>query len=549
MCTRSQSDPVLSSSFLQAAYSVLNRYRRPLPPRAITDIAFEEGYLDPDRPGQTPAQTMKSKLSQHIRAHGDRSLFVRTGPGKYFLRSLLEETGAEDDSPPPLPSGPGRFVVRSLLDEERVHEYQSPPFRAGRSHEQVLVVPQRVVDEVGRFQGISTNCKPYSEAFLEFGVHRRMDRMAAEDTDAFKQLLSYILIRREDGGLLCFDRGSVNRADDSLRGRACVGFGGHVTYRDRTLFDGDEAGLFRSAAAELMEELRLPERDARRLDTDPSGALNLVGVLNDDSSANGKRHFAFVFEYRPLREVEWRDPPRGRERSIKQVRWLTTTSARSEPVHRFEYWSQLCLRRFSPDLASATPSFKIRRKAVLRNAKVVCLVGQIGSGKTEAAGLLRKELALAQVNSGQVLAELLGVAPVPDTPREEFQRLARTFIESDGGPEQLGGAIADRALEAEGRVLVDGLRHVETLSALRAGMKGSGVAVIYVHAPFDIAYEFYRRREDPGVTIETFARRRSSLVESDIERFFDMADAALYNWIGLGAYIDTVRHLASECLA
>lgn len=460
---------------------------------------------------------MKSKLSTHIRQFGDESIFVRTGPGRYFLRALL--------------------------DRSPVREYKSPPFRAGPPRERVVVIPQQLLDEYGRFQGIAADWETYYEAFTGSGRQVRMDRMAAEDSSDFKQLLTYILVRRGDGALLCFDRGVVNRVDDDLRGRACVGFGGHVKHTDPTLFDPDDVGLFRSGADELTEELWLPAEDYEFLRSDPRQALTPLGVLNDDSSSNGLRHFAFVLEYR-LRSSDLEQRPVGKEKSINRVRWLTVSSARRASVHRFEYWSQLCLREYAPDLADATPSFQVRRRLPLKTAKAVCLVGQIGSGKTEAAAGLRSELKLAEINSGRVLASLLGVPPVPETPREEFQALANDFIRRESGPFELGGAIAAAASSSPGRVLIDGLRQLETLEALRSRLGRANVAVIYVQAPFDIAFEWYRLREDPTVSAATFARRRSSQVESEVGRFIDVADAALFNWIGRDAYAAAVQELA-----
>lgn len=514
--------PTLGSSFLKAAYGVLSYYGRPLSARSITSIALEDGYLEPSREGRTPWQTMKSKLSVHIRRHADRSIFVRTSPGTFFLRELLESRAAE---------------------------YRAPPFRAGPPSEQIMVFDQSTLDALGRFQGIRRDWKPYFDGLAIGRACYGMDRMLAETSPGVKQLLTYTLVRRDDGALLCFDRGQINRVEDSLRGRSCVGFGGHVKVtRQRSLFDADEVGLFRSAAAELVEELRMTATEAEALSNNPSEALRLVGVLNDDSSANGLRHIAFVMEYRIGGGSAWARP-RGREKSINRVRWLTGDSARHESVHRFEYWSQLCLRAYAEDLAVATPSFRVRRSVPLSRAKVICLVGQMGSGKTEASIRLREQFGFADVSSGGIVAELLGVPPVPTTPRRVFQELAEQFIRQPDGPERLGAALAARSQASVGRVLVDGIRHVETLDALRRHLAPAGVAVVYVHAPFDIAFELYRLREDPEATVDTFVQRRTSPVESEVARMVDLADAALYNWLGLGAYLNIVSELGEQYLS
>lgn len=512
--------PRLESSFLKAAYSVLKYWQRPLTARAITTIAEQEGYLAENREGKTPSQTMKSKLSVHIRRYGSQSIFVRSGPGKFFLRELLNDS---------------------------VHIYEAPPFGAGPPDERVIAFPQAQLDRVGRFQGISRDWKRYYETLAQGYAQVELDRMVAEASPEFKQVITYVMVRDETGALLCFDRGVVNRVDDMLRGKSCVGFGGHVKARPATLFQPDAIGLFGAAAEELVEELHLPADLQARLLEAPDSLIKLVGVLNDDSSPNGVRHFAFVLEITLRSDSAKR--VKGREKSINRVRWLTPEAAGRESVHRFEFWSQLCLRHFAPELASATPSFSIRRPKRLRTARAICCVGQMGSGKTEAVSLIARQLDFAFINSGAVVAELLGLPPVPVTSREAFQDAAGRFIAQPDGPEILGTELARRVSEASGRVLIDGIRQPETLEVVKAALGASNTAVVYVHAPVDIAYEFYRDREDASASIEDFTARRAARVEIQVAQMLGDADAALFNWIGREEYQRVVQEFTTQYLA
>lgn len=489
--------------------------------REITATAMDEGYLDRGRlGGKTPHKTMQSKLSVHVRKFGSHSIFVNTGPGRYFLRQLLESP--ED-------------------------EYEVPPFAAGPAKERVLVFEQTTLDAVGRFQGIEPDWARYHERLTQSSACFSMDRMHAENTNSIKQIVTYILVRQRDGSLLCFDRGSINRVDEGLRGRSCVGFGGHLQSLEPSLFDVDGVALSRNAAKELDEELRLPRRDADRLHGRPEDHFRMLGVLNDDSSVNGLRHFAFVLEYVVSDDRAWKRP-RGREKSINKVRWLTSASAERELVHHFEYWSQLCIRHFAPTLAEATPSFRVRRAARLKQAHVLVMAGQIASGKTEASRLLKEKCGFQEVNSGEVLASLLQVAPIPSTSRAEFQLAAEDFIRRPSGPRELAKALSLHIGKLSGRVLLDGVRHMATLEELKRQLGRSSVSVVYIHAPFDIALELYREREDPSVSALEFAELRSAPVELDVPRIIDVADAAIYNWRGLDAYAAVVRDFADEHL-
>lgn len=515
-------EPQLSSQFLQSAYSVLRDRRRPMSARELTAAAMDDGYLDRGRlGGRTPHKTMQSKLSVHVRRHGDQSIFVNTAPGKYLLRIQL-------DSPE--------------------DEYEVPPFGARSPSEQVLVFDQSVLDSIGRFQGVNLDWKPYWEELVASSSCRSMDRMDAENSNDVKQVLTYILVRRSDDSLLCFDRGVVNRVDQMLRGRSCVGFGGHVRPVQPSLFDADDAvALFRNGAMELDEELRLPRKEAAELLSNPAGRLSVVGILNDDSSANGHRHFAFILEYQVAEDSAWLRP-RGREKSINRVRWLDETTAEREHVHQFEYWSQLCLRHYAPSVASATPAFRVRRRRPLRRAKALVMAGQIASGKTEASRLMQAEFGFEQVNSGEVVAGILGLPPIPQTSRAQFQIAAEQFISSPSGPRDLAHALAREIRSRTGRVLLDGIRHLDTLDELRSVLGRDEIGVVFVHTPFDIALELYRAREDSEISALDFAARRSARVEQDVPRLIDEADAALYNWRGLEAYSTVVREFASSYL-
>src|SRR5689334_13776944 len=92
--------------FLNAAYCTLQRAGRPLTAAELTEQSAADGLLQTN--GQTPAQTMKSKISTDILVKRERSLFMRTEAGKFGLRDW-QDRYAEHVSP--------RFK-KSLFDED-----------------------------------------------------------------------------------------------------------------------------------------------------------------------------------------------------------------------------------------------------------------------------------------------------------------------------------------------------------------------------------------------------------------------------------------------
>ena len=231
----------------------------------------------------------------HIRRHGEESPFVRTAPGRFSLRELLVD---------------GR------------KPYEAVPLQPSRTVERVLVFPTRLIDKLGRFQGIRRHCAAIYAQLLRSNECKYLPRLEAESVDDHKQVVTYTLVKNGKK-LLAFKRGNYTRADRFLRGFRCVGFGGHVTESDLTFFNQSDLGVRDSAVRELLEEIHLPDVDKKRLFS--GEGPKLIGALNDDSSAVGRRHFAFVFEYELATSSEDSTLRKG-EKAVIDLRWIDPSS-------------------------------------------------------------------------------------------------------------------------------------------------------------------------------------------------------------------------------
>lgn len=501
----------MQSQFLKAAYVLLARHGRPMGPKELADRAIAEGLLRDDRVGRTPWQTMKSKLSVHVRRFGERSVFVRTEPGKFDIRRLMNE------------------------------EYATTPLRPPRSREKVLTFPVSWLDARDRFQGITSDWEALLRDLLDQPDLQYIDRMDAEQDDGLKQVITYVVVTR-GASVLAYKRGTYSRVEDYLRGSHCIGFGGHVTEGDLSVLNPRDGGVIGCAGRELSEELQLPRDDIVRLMNNEG--LHVIGVLNDDSSAVGRRHFAVVLRYDVSPSQAW-DRPQRNEKAITQLRWLPAASA-GHSLWDYEYWSQLCFREYFPDMPIA-PAYRIVRREPLRPPHVLCVLGQVGSGKSEATTVLGEEFGYYLVNSGQVLASLMGIPAVAEETRRSFQQSAWRFISEERGSESLATAIWERIQGADsGRVLVDGIRQRRTLDSLRRLAGRRRVGVLFVSTPPDVAFKFYRGREGPAATIHDFLRLREAPVESETAGMIRDSDAVLYNWTGKVPFRDAIRRLVAE---
>ena len=145
------------------------------------------------------------------------------------------------------------------------------------------------------------------------------------------------------------------------------------------------------------------------------------------------------------------------------------------------------------------------------------------------------------MNAGELTAQLIGLPPIPDTPRDEFCRHSWEFISEPHGPARLAAAIAEVVKSAgRDRVLVDGIRQPETLAALRSCLPGREIVVLHIDALPDVAYDFYRSREDNDCTIFDFLRTRQLDVQSRVDEMAPESNAVIYNSKGIERYANAV---------
>ena len=506
----------MKSEFLIVAKKLMETERRPLSPRQLVDLGLDRQLFSDKIAGKTPHQTMKAKLSVHICRFGERSPFVRTAPGRFYLRHLLNGSS---------------------------EPFQAKPITPPKSTERVLVYRATELDRLTTWQGLKTSWKGISRAmFSRLSAHyyRRFD---VEENNDYTQILTYVLVTRGDA-ILAYRRGTYNRTEQYLRGSFCVGFGGHVTEADLDLFNMETMGILECASRELMEELRLPQPDIERLRGHKG--LQIIGIINDDSSDVGRRHLAFVMKYEVSPNRYWESPERG-EKAITQLRWISARDTGQVSLWNFEYWSQLCLREFAPQLVRARPAYRLVRRTPLKPPHLLCVIGPVGSGKTIAAEVLKDDFGYQKVNSGDVLASILKIPPVPKTPRLDFQHRAWKFISKASGPKELARGIARivNAMDSD-RIIVDGLRQKTTLACLKTLCCDRRIGIVFVQTPADLAFKFFVERIAQGATMSEFLATRDAAVEQEVASFISEADAVLYNWTDTLQYRETIRAMIKQ---
>ncbi len=519
-----------SLTYLWAAEQIIRKHGRPLSAAEIVTFAQSSDLFSNAMYSKTPQKSLQARVSIEIIRNKEKSKFVRTAKGRFFLREFLIPDKSFDEVPAFHSERP-LFAV-----------YEAPRREPSPSKERVLVIPQKHFKDVLGFQGLRADNGRLVSRLIK-GRLEYLPRTVAEGTEAYKQVVTYVLVTCGDL-VLTFERGRFSRVAEFLRGSLCIGFGGHVIEEDRNLFSYRDGGASENALRELTEELAGVGN--LKKGREESG-LEIIGIINDDSSDVGRKHVAVVYRYRIQDWATWQKVSRG-EASVNKLRWLDTQRERVN-LTEYEYWSQLCWREFFPDVVQAQPVYRIFRKQPFRKQHLLVVLGCIGSGKSVATDYLSEHLGYARVNSGHVLAKLLDVRPVPGTSRAKFQALAWKFIAKSHGPEKLARALlAAAAKTGADRVVIDGVRHRATLEAIRR-LARVPVAVLFVHATPDIAYEFYKAREHKGratISPQVFLQLMNGDTEHEIPHLMPDADAVLYNWTGVSKFREALRGMARD---
>jgi predicted NUDIX family phosphoesterase len=198
--------------------------------------------------------------------------------------------------------------------------------RSVSKKELVLVFESRLLDELGRFQGLCRETKDYLDAILRDGNSRFIARELAERDPSYKQLIPYVILRYNER-IFHYVRGRES-GEARLRAKGSIGIGGHIEPQDMNPFSSVRQPYLEAAAREVAEEIRVEADHQERI----------VGLLNDDSSPVGRVHFGVIHIW----DLD-RPAVRRRERQITRAGFLPVQEL-FKRRDALETWSQRCLQ-------------------------------------------------------------------------------------------------------------------------------------------------------------------------------------------------------------
>ena len=192
--------------------------------------------------------------------------------------------------------------------------------------EEILVVPRSLFDELGSFQGLTTDTDRYISTLLDPSNNFFMDRETAEDDPSHKQIIPYSLFRYR-GSYLHYIRGKAG-GESRLHAQGSLGIGGHINPVDERADPLGRATYMAGVAREIDEELALPSQPEQQI----------VALLNDDSNAVGRVHLGFVH----LFDLE-SEEAQAREDALSELQFKSTADLRGPLYDTLESWSRFCV--------------------------------------------------------------------------------------------------------------------------------------------------------------------------------------------------------------
>jgi predicted NUDIX family phosphoesterase len=188
------------------------------------------------------------------------------------------------------------------------------------NEENVLVVPTAGINQLLAGKFTNTNLNRALDYILS--NHSFRSRAIVEEDPSFKQIIPYVIVRFDDRYLL-LERTS-RQTEKRLHGKLSIGIGGHIN--DTEVAGSHKNILHAGLERELEEEVHIIGQ--RR-------ALDLVGIISDDTTPVGQVHLGLVF-------ILETDSPEFtvNEPDLMTAEWANLGQLR-ERHDRMETWSQI----------------------------------------------------------------------------------------------------------------------------------------------------------------------------------------------------------------
>lgn len=295
-------------AYLAIAEKIIRKARRPLGAGEILRLAYPSGTVPPHLFGKTQHKTLGARLAEDILERGDRSLFYRNEPGRYFLTEFLGDETI-----------PSQYRHRFVAKRRRRQLAQPKP----------LTLKKRDLPLPGRTGLIPVN------AILDLLVRGIYYYPRSTKTTGPDDVIvwSFVIVAR-GSHVLTYRHGEYREERDAFHNRRAIGFYAPVLEGDRTLFDLDDHGIIHRGISTVSIDLGLTTQ------VDLIGPGSQIATLESFvalSEAWGTSLLSVIRFEAP----EWFEPY-ARRLAINDLQWMDLAT---QPNHAedFDPWSKAVL--------------------------------------------------------------------------------------------------------------------------------------------------------------------------------------------------------------
>lgn len=283
-------------------------------PYAILKDAYLLDLMPPHLHGETQHKTLQARLSEDILHMKDRSRFIRTEPGKFFLRAFLK-------------------------DETIPVEFRNP-MKTRRRKRELTPDPVLCIAKDSLYK-LSLGIKgSQCSVFDDLRGAGELTYFEVKNTPAdHVPVWCFVMLVRDDA-VLSYRIGRYRARDDELKAKRTVGFTSLVTENQQTLFNHRDLGIIEAGLTALALDLDFP-MDVEVLEAETSDTPTVVEVKVD----NAVEAVLLVVE---TGCPSWFEPT-ARRLSMNDLQWIPF---RVPPNHLedFDSWTQAVVRhRFACD--------------------------------------------------------------------------------------------------------------------------------------------------------------------------------------------------------
>ncbi|MCE8556668.1 winged helix-turn-helix domain-containing protein [Ruegeria pomeroyi] len=302
------------SSYLEIAEKVLAYRRRPMGSHAILREAYLLDLMPPHLHGETQHKTLQARLSEDILHAKERSRFVRTEPGKFFLRSLLADETI-----------PAEFR-KTIKARRRKRELTPDP---------VLCIAKESLHKLA-----VQNSQDYWSVLEEMRQSGELSYFEIKNRPTgHVPVWCFAMLMREEF-VLSYRVGRYRAQNEDLTSKRTVGFASLVTEDQQTLFNHHDFGIIEAGITALAIDLDFP-MGVEALEAETSETASVVEI----STNGGIEAVLLVIE---TGCPSWFEPT-TRRLSMNDMKWIPF---RVPPNHLedFDPWTQAVVRnRFACD--------------------------------------------------------------------------------------------------------------------------------------------------------------------------------------------------------